>query len=57
MKFKFREENNIGKREATINLAESALIFFLQFLKDHRKLEAEKIRSKYPDRIPVISQF
>jgi hypothetical protein len=55
MKFRFREENNLGKYQINSNF-EMILIYKFHprlFLLEQRKAEAEKIRTKYPDRIPV----
>ena len=66
MKWQFKEDHTLGKRDIVrvgifkINLFLGKLNFswscYFNLILDQRQQESNKIRQKYPDRIPVIVQ-
>ena len=66
MKWQFKEDHTLGKRDIVrvgifeINLFLGILNFswscYFNLILDQRQQESNKIRQKYPDRIPVIVQ-
>jgi hypothetical protein len=56
MRSKFKDEHPFGQRNCQSPLSPILLISVVH-CSEKRKAEAERIRQKYPDRIPVSSTF
>ena len=56
MRSKFKDEHPFGQRNTRLSFSTILLILWGQCL-EKRKAEAERIRQKYPDRIPVSSRL
>ncbi|KAI0303389.1 autophagy protein Atg8 ubiquitin like-domain-containing protein [Multifurca ochricompacta] len=56
MRSKFKDEHPFGERRVLISYLHDLLSDPVPFYSEKRKAEAERIRQKYPDRIPVICE-